>query len=61
MTERQLLVLNLSFKQKITVFVTKTARTWEHPTGKNKWVLLIRAFDMVGNIFIYLTLQSLAI
>jgi len=28
---------------------------------KNKWILFIYAFVMVGNIFIYLTLQNLAI
>jgi len=28
---------------------------------KNKWILFIYEFDMVGNIFIYLTLQILAI
>ena len=28
---------------------------------KNKWILFTYAFVMVGNIFIYLTLQNLAI
>lgn len=28
---------------------------------QNKWILFTYAFDTVGNIFIYLTLQSLAI